>query len=60
MEKISTKINEKDVVDLDYSVKKVTNLSDYLNKEPKNLTACILDRPRHKDIINELRKLKLI
>ncbi len=60
MEKISTKANEKNVVDLDYTVKKnISNLSDYLNKKPENITACILDRPRHKEIIDELKKLKV-
>ena len=60
MEKISTKVNEKNVVDLDFTVKKnISNLSDYLNKNPENLTACILDRPRHKKIIEELKKLKV-
>ena len=60
MEKISTKVNEKNVIDLDYTVKKnISNLSDYLNKNPENLTACILDRPRHKVIIEELKKLKV-
>ena len=60
MEKISTKVNDKNVVDLDYTVKQnISNLSDYLNKNPENITACILDRPRHKEIIEELRKLKV-
>ena len=60
MEKISTKVNEKNVVDLDYTVKQnISNLCDYLNKNPENLTACILDRPRHKNTIEELRKLKV-
>ena len=60
MEKISTKVKEKNVVDLDYSVKKnIINLSDYLNKKPENLTACVLDRPRHKTIIQELKQLKV-
>ena len=60
MNKISTKANEKNVVDLDYTVKQnISNLSDYLNKNPENLTACILDRPRHKEIIEELKKLKV-
>ena len=37
------------VIDLDYSVKKnIGNLSDIKNKNPEDLTACILDRPRHK------------
>ena len=60
MEKISTKIKENNVVDLDFSVKKnIYNLSEYLNKKPNDLTACILDRPRHIQIINELKKLKV-
>ena len=60
MEKIATKIKEKNVIDLDNTVKQnITNLSDCLNKKPENLTACILDRPRHKGIIEELLKLKV-
>ena len=60
MEKISTKIKEKNVVDLDYSVKKnIFNLSEYLNKKPENLRACIMDRPRHNEMIKELKKLKV-
>ena len=60
MEKISTKIIEKNVIDLDYTVKQnISNLSDYLNKKPEELTACILDRPRHKEIIDQLNKLKV-
>ena len=60
MEKISAKVNEKNVIDLDFTVKQnIFNLSDYLNKKPENLTACILDRPRHKLIIDELKKLKV-
>jgi len=60
MEKISTKITEKNVIDLDYTVKQnISNLSDYLNKNPENLTACILDRPRHKQKIEVLKKLKV-
>ena len=58
MEKISTSINEIGVVDLDYSVKKnIFNLCEYLNKKPAQITACLLDRPRHKEIIKELNKL---
>ncbi len=60
MEKISSNVKIKGVVDLDFSVKKnIYNLSDYLNKQPKELTVCILDRPRHKEIIDELNKLKV-
>jgi len=58
MEKISAKVKEKGVVDLDYSVKEnIFNLSEYLNKKPENITACVMDRPRHKNIINDLNKL---
>ena len=60
MEKISTKVNENNVVDLDYSLKKnIFNLSECLNKKPENLTACIMDRPRHHEIIKELIQLKV-
>ena len=60
MEKISTGIKEKGVVDLDYSVKKnILNLSEYLNKKPENITACIMDRPRHLEIINQLKNLNV-
>ncbi len=60
MEKISSKAKEKNVVDLDYSIKKnIYNLSEYLDKKPENLTACILDRPRHNKIIEELKKLNV-
>ena len=60
MEKISSKVKENGVIDLDYTVKKnVSNLSDYLNKNPENLTACILNRPRHQKIIDELKNLKV-
>ena len=60
MQKISTRVNEKNLIDLDFTVKQnIYNLSDYLNKNPENLTACVLDRPRHKEIIDELNKLKV-
>ena len=65
MEKISAKVSEKGVVDLDYSTKEnIFNLCDYLNKKPESITACIMNRPRHKKIITELNqigvKIKLI
>ena len=60
MSKISTKAKEKNVVDLDFTVKEnIFNLSEYLNKKPENLTACILNRPRHNEIIKELKKLNV-
>jgi len=65
MDKIAILSSEKDIVDLDYTVtKNIKNLADYKNTEPSNLTACILDRPRHRKKIDELKtlnvKLKLI
>ena len=65
MDKIAIGTKQKGIVDLDYSVSKnVKNLADHKNTTPENLTACILDRPRHKKIIEELKslnvKLKLI
>ena len=60
MNKISTNVSENKVIDLDYSLKKnIYNLAEYKNKKPENLTACILDRPRHKNIINQLIELKV-
>jgi fructose-1,6-bisphosphatase II / sedoheptulose-1,7-bisphosphatase len=60
MEKISSNVKVNGVVDLDFSVKKnIHNLSDYLDKKPEELTVCILDRPRHKKIIHELKKLRV-
>ena len=61
MDKIAVGKNiPKGVVDLDYSVKKnIENLADFKNKNPENLRACILDRPRHKKKIEELTNLKV-
>ena len=60
MDKISVNLSDPNIVDLDYPIKKnIFNLAEYKNKRPENLTACILDRPRHKEIINELIKLKV-
>ena len=60
MHKIATTNVEKGLVDLDFSIKKnIENLADFKNTNPSNLTACILDRPRHKNIINELSALKV-
>ena len=65
MDKIAILSSEKGIVDLDYTVSKnIKNLAEYKNTQPDNLTACILDRPRHKKHIDELKslnvKLKLI
>jgi len=60
MNKISANISDPNIIDLDNSVKKnIYNLAEYKDKQPSDLTACILDRPRHKEIINELKNLKV-
>ena len=60
MHKIATTKVEKGLIDLDFSVQKnISNLADFKNTNPSNLTACLLDRPRHKKIIDELQKLKV-
>ena len=60
MHKIATAKVEKGLIDLDFSIKKnIENLAEYKNTTPSNLTACILDRPRHKKIIDDLSKLKV-
>ena len=60
MNKISANCSEQNVVDLDFSIKKnIYNLAEFKNQKPENLTACVLDRPRHKGIINELKKLNV-
>jgi len=49
-----------DAIDLDFSIEKnIKNLAEATNKKVNQLTACILDRPRHKNIINELIRLKV-
>jgi len=60
MNKISANVSDIDIIDLDNSVKKnIYNLAEYKNKQPSDLTACILNRPRHKEIIDELKNLKV-
>jgi fructose-1,6-bisphosphatase II / sedoheptulose-1,7-bisphosphatase len=60
MNKIATCKIDNDLVDLDYSLEKnIRNLSKFKNKEISSLTACILDRPRHKKIIDNLKDLNV-
>ena len=60
MDKIATGPIEKGLVDLDFSLKKnVSNLADFLDKDISSLTVCVMDRPRHKKIIDELKKLNI-
>ena len=49
-----------DCVDLDYSIEKnINNLADFKNKKISEITACILDRQRHKNIIEKLLQMKV-
>ena len=49
-----------DATDLDFSIEKnIKNIADSKNKDLDKITACILDRPRHKEIIDKLKKLKV-
>ena len=60
MDKIATGKVDKGLIDLDYPLEKnIKNLSDFKNKKISSITACILDRPRHKKIINKLKDLKV-
>ncbi len=61
MEKIAIGPNlPKNLLDLDNSVEKnIALLSKAKNVEPNELTACVLNRPRHSDIINSLKKLNV-
>ena len=60
MDKIATGNVEKGLIDLDYPIKKnVSNLADFMNKDISSIAVCILDRPRHKKIIDELKILKV-
>ncbi len=54
-----------DATDLDFSLEKnIRNIAEALNKNVKDVTACLLDRPRHQKIIDKLNemnvKMKLI
>ena len=58
MNKIATGKIDKGLIDLDYPLEKnIRNLSKFKDKEISSLTVCVLDRPRHKKIIDELKDL---
>ena len=49
-----------DATDLDFSIEKnIKNIADSKNKDLDKITACILNRPRHKEIIDKLKELKV-
>ena len=60
MDKIATGKIDKGLIDLDYSLEKnIKNLSNFKNKDISSITVCILDRPRHKAIIDKLKDLEV-
>jgi len=60
MNKIATGKIDKGLIDLDYPLEKnIKNLSEFKNKDLSSLTVCILDRPRHKTIVDKLKDLKV-
>ena len=60
MEKIATGKIEKGLIDLDYPLEKnIRNLSDFKNKKISSITVCVMDRPRHKKIIDKLKELNV-
>jgi fructose-1,6-bisphosphatase II / sedoheptulose-1,7-bisphosphatase len=50
----------KDATDLDFSIEKnIKNIAESKNKSINEITACLLDRPRHKEIIGKLKQLNV-
>ena len=49
-----------DATDLDYPVEKnIKNVAESLNKNPSDISVCLLDRPRHKHIIHKLKEMNV-
>ena len=60
MNKIATGKIDKGLIDLDYPLEKnIKNLSEFKNKDISSLSVCLLDRPRHEQIIKKLRELNV-
>jgi fructose-1,6-bisphosphatase II / sedoheptulose-1,7-bisphosphatase len=60
MNKIATGKIDNGLIDLDYPLEKnIKNLSEFKNKDFTSITVCVLDRPRHKKIIEKLKDLKV-
>ncbi len=61
MEKIAVGSNlPKNLLDLDNTVEKnISLLAEAKNTTPEKLTACLLERPRHKKIVDSLKKMKV-
>ena len=49
-----------EATDLDFSVEKnIKNVAESLNKDLTDVTVCLLDRPRHKKIIDQLKRMNV-
>ena len=49
-----------DATDLDFPLEKnIGNIAESLNKDNKDITVCLLNRPRHKKIIDKLKKMNV-
>ena len=49
-----------EATDIDYPLEKnIKNIADSKNQDISKITACLLDRPRHKEIIEKLKKLNV-
>ena len=61
MEKLAvSKKVPNDATDLDFSIEKnIKNIADSLNKNIEDITACLLDRVRHKKIIDKLKEMRV-
>ena len=61
MEKIAIGANlPKNLVDLDNSVEKnISLIAEAKNTTPDKITVCILDRPRHNELISSLKKMQV-
>jgi len=60
MNKIATRKIDKGLIDLDYPLEKnIKNLSEFMSKDISSITVCVMDRPRHKIIIDKLKDLSV-
>jgi fructose-1,6-bisphosphatase II / sedoheptulose-1,7-bisphosphatase len=60
MNKIATGKIDKGLIDLDFPLEKnIKNLSEFKNKDFSSITVCVLNRPRHKKIIEKLKDLEV-
>ena len=61
MDKLAvTKGVPRDATDLDFSLEKnIKNIAESLNKDLNDVTACLLNRPRHQEIIDTLTEMKV-